>query len=528
MVNDMNTHKILFPALVAGLLLASVMVPATAFPIKGSAASIEGAGCIAARSALVQDSGSFTLASPLPAVNGLPAGPSGVVQEAFPADSGPGPDITGIGLPEGYMNKDLSGGQGAGASSYKEALIGKLTGRTTIVPDDSRNTASTRVSGEGTVRFIERDGGFYGIITTTGENYLPENLPASMKVDGTRIRFEGIVRARTAGYEGWGTPISLITVSIPAQGFSGTGTVRFIELEGGFFGIVTPAGDNYLPLNLPGEFQVNGLQVSFTAHEVPDAATTAMWGTPVRIDIIARYGPQPGELSGSWSLASLDGGSLIPGTSITATFNNGRVTGTAGCNQYFASYSTAGSTLAIGAAGSTKMYCNSPEGVMEQEALYLSLLSKAASYSTDDGRLVIRDGSGESILVFTPGLAGEAAPLIEYSRTGGIAGLDDHLVISADGTATVTRKETTRQVQVPDLTMKKLATHLSAADFPSLRDSYPATREGADYFTYTLTHHGKTVVIEDTGIPAILVPIINTLNEIVESGAPDIAIPAFF
>ncbi|NTU99890.1 MAG: META domain-containing protein, partial [Methanoregulaceae archaeon] len=175
-----------------------------------------------------------------------------------------------------------------------------------------------------------------------------------------------------------------------------------------------------------------------------------------------------------------------------------------------------------------KMYCTFPDGVMEQEALYLSLLSKAAGYSLERGKLVIRDASGESILVFTAGLTGEPAPLITYSRTGGIAGLDDRLILSPDGTATVTRKGATRQVKVPELTMRKLTAHLSAADFPSLKDSYPATREGADFFTYTLTHDGKTVVTKDTGIPAILVPIINTLNEIVESHTPDIAIPAFF
>jgi heat shock protein HslJ len=602
MVNNMNTQKILFPVLVAMVMLAMVM-PAVAYPIKGNTAAIDGARCIAARSAVIQDSGSFTLSAPFSTTKALPAAPSGR-QEGFPAAVVPVRGLLGTALPEGYMDKNSSGGQGISVSSDREALIGRLAGRN-VVPGSLASTVISgegtvrlvdrnggfylivtttgenylpenlpatmkvngtrvvfqgivrahdpgavtwgipitlisvsisgdgssdvgRVSGEGTIRFIELEGGFFGIVTTTGENYLPENLPAAMKVDGTRVRFEGIVRTRDSDTMMWGTPISLITVSIPAQGFSGAGTVRFIELEGGFFGIITPAGDNYLPLNLPEEFQVDGLQVAFTAREVPDAATIAMWGTPIRIETISRYGPQPGELGGSWSLVSLDGSPLIPGTTITASFSNGRVTGVAGCNQYFASYSTSGASLSIGNAGSTEMYCTSPEGVSEQETLYLSLLPKASSFALENERLVIRDSSKNSILVFASSLDDSPVTIIEYRRTGGFAGFDDHLVISSDGIATVTRKETPRQVRVLELTMRQLSAHLAAADFPSLDDRYPAPQEGADYFTYTLTYDGKTVVTEDTGIPPLLVPIINILNEIVESSAPDDVIPAFF
>lgn len=522
MVNNMKTEKTLFLAIAAVVLLAVVM-PAMSYPIKGDAASIEGAGCIAARSAFLQDPGTFTL-------SGYDSR-AGLLQEGSPgclAVASPGRMILGAApgsSSEGSLFLKAAVLQASSMQSDKEALISKLAGRT-VSPRDTGTISSTLVSGEGVVRFIERDGGFYGIITTNGQNFLPENLPASMKVNGTRIRFDGVVRAGATGT--WGTPISLITVTLPAQGFSGIGTVRFIELEGGFYGIITPEGDNYLPLNLPKEFQVDGLQVTFSAHEERDISTIAMWGKPVRIDSIALYGPQPGELSGSWSLVSLDGEPLIPGTTITANFNSGQVTGAAGCNQYFASYSVAGTTLAIGGAGSTKMYCTSPEGVIEQEGLFLSLLQKASRYSLDEGKLVIRDVSGSSILVFASALDNSPETFIEYTRTGGFAGFNDHLVISSDGTATVTRKDTTRQLQVPELTMRKLTTHISAADFRSLNDEYPAPQAGADYFTYTITYDGKTVVTEDTGVPQILVPIINVLNEIIDSREPDDRFPTAF
>jgi heat shock protein HslJ len=497
--------RLFISLLVIGVFLVSLITPAMAFPVAGDTRPIEGAGCMAARSDMILDSSSSSFV-------GISV-PAGV----------PGSD-TGI-LPESYLNKDAAGYNSLISAGFsdKGALIDRLSGRNST-PRDPAGGASLLVSGEGTVRFIEHEGSFFWIITTPGEDYLPDNLPAAMKVDGTRVRFEGVVRAH-ASNEGWVTPLSLITVSLPAEGFSSTGTVRFIELEGGFYGIITPAGDNYLPLNLPEEFQVNGLQVTFTAHEAQDSATTTLWGTPVRIDSIARFGQQAGGFEGSWSLVALNGGPRITGTAISASFNNGRVSGNTGCNQYFASYTVAGSSVTIGGIGSTKMYCSFPEGVMEQEALFFRLLSQVATWSLDDGKLVLRDESGREILVFASALAYEPSEIIEYSRMGGYAGFDDHLVLSSDGSGTVTRKETVRSVQVPELVMRNLNTHIVAADFPSLNDRYPAPQEGADYFTYSLTCGGKTVVTEDTGVPAVLVPIINILNEIVESSAPDDVIP---
>ena len=39
------------------------------------------------------------------------------------------------------------------------------------------------------------------------------------------------------------------------------GTVKYIDLEGGFYGIVDETGKEYLPLNLKDEFKVDGLKV---------------------------------------------------------------------------------------------------------------------------------------------------------------------------------------------------------------------------------------------------------------------------
>jgi hypothetical protein len=45
----------------------------------------------------------------------------------------------------------------------------------------------------------------------------------------------------------------------------GTGTIEFLDFEGGFYGIISDDGERYDPLNMNQEFQVNGLRVYFEA-----------------------------------------------------------------------------------------------------------------------------------------------------------------------------------------------------------------------------------------------------------------------
>jgi heat shock protein HslJ len=87
--------------------------------------------------------------------------------------------------------------------------------------------------------------------------------------------------------------------------------------------------------------------------------------------------------------------SVLIGTEITAEFGtDGRVVGRAGCNAYQASYATKGSTVTVGPPAATRMHCGEPEGVMEQERLYLVALQRAASRSLDGDQLELRSANG--------------------------------------------------------------------------------------------------------------------------------------
>ena len=90
---------------------------------------------------------------------------------------------------------------------------------------------------------------------------------------------------------------------------------------------------------------------------------------------------------------------IIEDTEITATFNSTKseVSGSAGCNTYFARYEVAGSNLSIFEMGWTEMACVSPEGIMEQEQEFLSLLANAQSFQADDTTLTVICSEGQTL-----------------------------------------------------------------------------------------------------------------------------------
>jgi len=64
---------------------------------------------------------------------------------------------------------------------------------------------------------------------------------------------------------------------------SGTGTIIFLDFEGGFYGILSDDGEHYDPVNLSKEFQVDGLRVRFEVKILQDVLSFHMWGKVVSI-----------------------------------------------------------------------------------------------------------------------------------------------------------------------------------------------------------------------------------------------------
>jgi hypothetical protein len=115
-----------------------------------------------------------------------------------------------------------------------------------------------------------------------------------------------------------------------------------------------------------------------------------------------------------------------------------------------------------------------------------------------------------------PPEGGEKPPapdiLVEYTRTGGIAGFDDHLVVFDNGQAIFSRKQSSGIFTLSNQELGELRNLLDTAGFPSLEPEYPAPEPGADYFQYTITYGGKTVTTETGGVPPNLAPVIGELD----------------
>ena len=108
----------------------------------------------------------------------------------------------------------------------------------------------------------------------------------------------------------------------------------------------------------------------------------------------------------SWLATGFNNGqaavvSVLPGTQIRATFGeDGQLSGTAGCNDYAASFETDGDQIRIGPLTSSQSTCQDPQGVMAQESQYLAALETAEVYTRRGDRLELRTSGGTLAVTF--------------------------------------------------------------------------------------------------------------------------------
>jgi heat shock protein HslJ len=115
---------------------------------------------------------------------------------------------------------------------------------------------------------------------------------------------------------------------------------------------------------------------------------------------LAQLKEQANRLAGaSWQVTAVNNGrqavvGVLAGTSLTMVFGtDGKLSGSAGCNQYHASYRAEGGALSIDMPAATRMLCAQPEGRMAQEALFLAALASATQARREGDRLELRTAS---------------------------------------------------------------------------------------------------------------------------------------
>ena len=83
------------------------------------------------------------------------------------------------------------------------------------------------------------------------------------------------------------TPSNRPTGTTPTPGdptlLTGSGTVRHLDLEGGFYGIVADDSSRYDPGELDVFFRRDGLRVRFDLRRVEGAMSIRQWGTIVTV-----------------------------------------------------------------------------------------------------------------------------------------------------------------------------------------------------------------------------------------------------
>jgi|GEM_PF-1489420 len=68
------------------------------------------------------------------------------------------------------------------------------------------------------------------------------------------------------------------------------GTVEHVDLEGGFWGVIGDDGKRYDVVNLPKEFEQQGLRVKFVGRLRPGRVSFHMWGVIVEVISIEKIG----------------------------------------------------------------------------------------------------------------------------------------------------------------------------------------------------------------------------------------------
>lgn len=110
----------------------------------------------------------------------------------------------------------------------------------------------------------------------------------------------------------------------------------------------------------------------------------------------------------SWQAVSISDGyrttrDVMEDTEITAVFGaDGTLSGLAGCNGYRASVEASGKNITIKPALVSNEVFEFPEGIMEQESLYLRALGSAKYYELKDGRLELLKANGKIAAAFVP------------------------------------------------------------------------------------------------------------------------------
>jgi hypothetical protein len=101
--------------------------------------------------------------------------------------------------------------------------------------------------------------------------------------------------------------------------------------------------------------------------------------------------------------------------------------------------------------------------------------------------------------------------LVSFTRTGGLAGNNDKLLVRPDGSYTITTRQGSKDGKLTADELAALKAALVSVDFNKMPTD---SGDGgvADGYTYTVTYNGRQVTAKDGAIPPALQPVISALG----------------
>jgi len=117
----------------------------------------------------------------------------------------------------------------------------------------------------------------------------------------------------------------------------------------------------------------------------------------------------------------------------------------------------------------------------------------------------------------TPPLPTQPTP-IDYQRSGGFIGVQDHLTIDLNGHSTLTRRTSATQFDLSRDELGALQAAFQAAGFAALPENPTPPASAADGFSYVIMYQAHTVRTGDPSVPKQLEPVVTILNRLIDSG----------
>lgn len=81
-----------------------------------------------------------------------------------------------------------------------------------VEPPAAKPPKSNIITVLGLIKYVELEGGFFGIVAEDGKKYFPDYLGQDFKVDGLSVRVQAQPQEQMLGIQMWGNPIKILRI----------------------------------------------------------------------------------------------------------------------------------------------------------------------------------------------------------------------------------------------------------------------------------------------------------------------------